>query len=115
MIISTNCVSLVSAVTTVPTSAPSRSTVTRSVISRTSSRSCETKSTEVPDSAAARMSENSRSTPSLGRKTVGSSRISRPRPCPTERISSIARTIASSARSTAFREATDALGSSRTP
>ena len=51
MIISTNCASLVSAVTTVPTSAPSRRTVTRSVISRTSSRSCETKRTEAPAAA----------------------------------------------------------------
>ena len=61
MIISTNCVSLVSAVTTVPTSAPSRRTVTRSVISRTSSRSCETKRIDAPAAAASRTSENSRS------------------------------------------------------
>ena len=55
----------------------------------------------MPAAAASRTSANSRSTPSRGRNTVGSSRTSSPCPRPTDaRISSIARTIASSARST---------------
>src|SRR5918996_1589761 len=51
-IICTKVVSLVVRVSTVPTSAPSRRAVTRSVISRTSSRSCETKRMDAPLAAA---------------------------------------------------------------
>ena len=57
-----------------------------------------------------RTSANSRSTPSRGRNTVGSSSTSIPASCRRARISSIARTIARSARSTGLSSPTIAVG-----
>ena len=72
-----------SAVATVPTSAPSRRTVTRSVISRTSSRSCETKRTLAPSAADARgRARTAARRPRAAGTTVGSSSTSTPWPRP---------------------------------
>ena len=115
MIISTSRDSSVSAVTAVPATRPSRSTVTRSVISRTSSSSCETNSTLPPVAVISRISANRCSTSARGRNTVGSSRTSIPGPSCSSRTSSIARTIARSARSDGRSSPTIAVGEIRTP
>ena len=62
-------------VSSVPARRPSRSTVARSVISITSSMSCETKMTLAPRRTRLRTSVNSFCTSAAGRKGVGSSRM----------------------------------------
>ena len=77
--------------------------VMRSVMAMTSSISCEMKMTLEPVAAIDRIRPNSLSTPSRGRKGVGSSSSTRPGlpvAAHSARISSKARTMASSARST---------------
>ena len=70
------------AVTSRAATRPSRSTVARSVISSTSSTSCETKITLAPSATTVRTTSNNWSTSRRGRNGVGSSRTSRPLPEP---------------------------------
>ena len=72
----TSSSSRMSAVTSSPTTRPSLSTTTRSVISRTAVRSCEMNSTAAPSATTVLIRSKSRSTSSSGRNTVGSSRTS---------------------------------------
>ena len=102
--------------TAVPATRPSRSTVTRSVIWRTSARSCDTNSTLEPRAAICRTKSNSSATSFCGRNTVGSSSTSSVGSSPLLRRSpSSARTMATSARSTGRIPSTVASGSIVTP
>ena len=107
---------VIAAVSNVPATRPSRRTVARLVISRTSSMSCETKMTLAPSATISRMSLNNASTSCAGRNGVGSSSTRRPRARPEalERLISLnARTIASCARSTGVSREVGDKGSSR--
>ena len=73
---STICSSVTSLIGRSPTTRPSRSTVTRSAISRTAARSWEMKMTLDPDATTVRIRSNRNLTSSSGRKTVGSSSTS---------------------------------------
>ncbi len=76
-IMEASCSSLDSAGVVLPTTFPSRITVTRSAISRTSRSLCEMKMIDVPESAFTRSMTRKKSSISCGVRTaVGSSRIS---------------------------------------
>lgn len=97
----------------VPTILPSRSTVTRSAIRKTSSRWWVTNRMATPARAVARIISNSRSTSSAGRDAVGSSSTSTRAGCAGS--GRIARATAAPVRSAAPRSRSSDRGSTELP